>query len=126
MNYIIWIFIFEKKYTKIYLSSYLFVKIPDFLPDLPDDFKTLIHQIYNNQNLIDNLPKYKQMFITWKEQNASNLVDELQFMKKQIKYSASETDDDNCKKCFNKQNYIINIAESYFQEKYNWLTQKFW
>ena len=107
----------NENYTKLYLSAYLFVKIPDFFPDLTDDFKLLIHKIHNNQNLIENLPKYEQLFNEWKQSNAASLVEELHFMRRQTRASSSETENENCKICYDTQENILNIAETYFKEK---------
>ena len=107
----------DEKFTKLYLSTYLFVKIPDFFVDLNDEFKLLVDQIHKNENLFENLPKYENMFNEWKQNNAASLVDEIQYMKKQTRSSSSETENENCKFCYNTQQNILSIAETFFMGK---------
>ena len=107
----------DEKYTKLYLSTYLFIKVPDFYTDLTDEFKSIIHKVYNNENLIENLPKYKEMFNTWKQSSASSLVEEIHNMRRQTRESFSKTENDNCKLCYDTQDNILSIAETYFKEK---------
>ena len=107
----------DERYTKLYLSTYLFVKIPNFFPDLTDDFKLLVYQVHNNKNLVKNLPKYEHAFTEWKQINASRLVEELQCMRRQTIDSSFETENENCKFCYDTQYNILSIAETYFKEK---------
>jgi len=107
----------DEKYTKLYLSTYLFIKVPDFYRDLTDEFKSIIHKVYNNENLIENLPKYKEMFNTWKQSSASSLVEEIHHMRRKTRESSSKTENDNCKLCYDTQDNILSIAETYFKEK---------
>ena len=61
--------------------------------------------------------KQIQMFNKWKQNNATVLVEELQYMRRQTVTSSSETENENCKFCFNTQEGILSIAETYFKEK---------
>ena len=109
----------SKTYAKLYLTTHLFVKFPDFFSDVSDEFKLIINKVYNNENLQNNLSQYEIMFNDWKQTNSIQLIDELQFMKSQTKAASSETEDNQCKYCYNLQEDIINLAESFFKEKYD-------
>lgn len=107
----------DEKYTKLYLTTYIFIKVPDFYSDLTDEFKSIIHKVYNNENLIENLPKYKYMFDLWKQSSASSLVEELHYMRRRTRASSYESENENCKSCYDTQDNILSIAETYFKEK---------
>jgi len=102
------------KYAKLYLSTHLFVKVPDFFMNLSNEFKKIINEVYNNENLDENLPRYEIMFNNWKQTEATLLIDELKNMKTETQSLYSETEDDQCKYCYNTQENIINIAETFF------------
>ena len=105
----------SKTWAKLYLTTHLFVKIPDFFSDLSDEFKLVIHKVYNNENLNDNLPQYEIMLNKWKHTDSIQLIDELQSMRKQTKSAFVETENNQCKNCYKTQEKIMNVAETFLR-----------
>ena len=107
----------SKKFAKLYLTTHLFIKIPNFFSNVPVDFSNLVTKVYNNENLVENLPLYETMFNKWKKSDCTMLIVELESMKRQTRAASSETEDEQCKQCYKTQEDIIRAAETFFKVK---------
>ena len=108
-----------ESYVTLYLSVQLFVKIPDMFNNISHELKDIIDLIYNNIDLENNLPKFRILFNEWKKTDANEIINEIEFMKGRTRTSSTETDDTNCKKCYEIQEDILSAAEKYFKLKFN-------
>lgn len=98
-------------YIKGYLVSELFYKFPDFYPNMPDELKSQISNVYNKINLKENIQIYDILLKKWKQDDLSEMILDIEDMKDRTRSSSMETDNENCKSCYNTQEDILNTAQ---------------
>ena len=66
-------------------------------------------------NLNLNLPIFVQLFEQWKKNDINESLIDLSDLKQKTIKSSSETEDHDCKKCFENQEKIIDIASDFYK-----------
>lgn len=103
-------------YYKLYLSSYLFAKFPEFYPNISSEFKNVINLVYDNINLVENIYYYERLFKEWQNTDLAEMIEEIDFMKNRTREASSETENPDCKECYSNQENILNIAQGCLKE----------
>lgn len=109
----------EKKFTKIFLISEMFVKFPELFTDLSDQFKEVAYKVFIKEDLNINLPLLNTLLIELKKKDLDELNDDLHIMQVRTRASSSETNNENCIRCYETQGKILDVAQLYFEKKNN-------
>ena len=107
----------DEKDVRIFLSAEMFVKHPNFFENTNQELLNVAHKVYKKENLNENIEQFKIQIHNWKLLNISEIKNEIQSMKNFTMYSQSEATDENCKKCFDQQNRILDVALEYFEKQ---------
>ena len=109
----------QEQYIKIFLVSELFYKFPDFYPNMSDDLKLQISNVYNQINLKENIELYNTLLKEWKKNDLSEMISQIDNMKGRTRSSSLETENENCKLCYKTQENILDIAQTFLENMDN-------
>ena len=107
----------DQNYAKHYLSSIIFFKFKSEFPNMNSEFSVAIDNLHsqNNECVKEAFQKFVELFQDWKKKDVKDTLEELDMMKRQTRASSSETEDPDCKQCFQNQENILTIAEDFYK-----------
>ena len=105
----------DPKFSKKYLSSIIFFKFKSEFQNISNTFSEVIDLVYKKEDLKTNLPIFVQELSEWKKKDVNETLGDLHSMKEQTDSSFKECEDEDCKKCFENQKHILEVAEDFYK-----------
>jgi hypothetical protein len=101
-------------YARHYLTSKMFFKFKEHFPNISAEFYECISAVYHDEDLSNNITRYINFLSQWKKKDIDDTLIELSEMKQHTQSSSAETDNNDCKICYENQESILIEAEKFY------------
>ena len=106
----------DKKFTRTFLISEMFVKFPELFTDISEYLSEISCNVFNQINLNENLPILYDLIIDLKKKDIEQLNADLYDMKVKTRASSNDAENENCNECYEIQGKIIDVAKNFFDK----------